>query len=127
MANKTLAIKSSHKDFAHILYPLYYNVVVIESKACNGHLYAVIVKAYRRITVVYDNFNAWEYPANATDYSLSVIQIAESAAGELFVYVYQPSGAVADLRATCINMTLSEEQIRSLCCTLPSRHIYQLP
>lgn len=56
-----------------------------------------------------DNFNAWEYPANATDYSLSVIQIAESAAGELFVYVYQPSGKVADLRATCINMTLSEE------------------
>lgn len=56
-----------------------------------------------------DNFNAWEYPAKATDYSLQVIQIAESAAGELFVYVYQPSGAVADLRATCINMTLSEE------------------
>ncbi len=55
------------------------------------------------------NFNAWEYPAKATDYSLQVIQIAESAAGELFVYVYQPSGAVADLRATCINMTLSEE------------------
>lgn len=55
------------------------------------------------------NFNAWEYPANATDYSLSVIQIAESAAGELFVYVYQPSGKVADLRATSVNMSLTED------------------
>ena len=56
-----------------------------------------------------DNFNAWEYPAKATDYSLQVIQIAESAAGELFVYVYQPSGKVADLRATSVNMSLTED------------------
>lgn len=55
------------------------------------------------------NFNAWDYPAVPTDYKLEVIQIAESKAGELFIYVYQPSGAVADLRATCVNMALSED------------------
>lgn len=56
-----------------------------------------------------NNFNVWEYPAVPTDNKLEVIQIAESKAGELFIYVYQPSGAVADLRATCVNMALSED------------------
>ena len=55
------------------------------------------------------NFNVWDYPAVPNDYKLEVIQIAESKAGELFIYVYQPSGAVADLRATCVNMALSED------------------
>lgn len=55
------------------------------------------------------NFNVWDYPAVPNDYKLEVIQIAESKAGELFIYVYQPSGAVADLRSTCVNMALSED------------------
>lgn len=37
-------------------------------------------------------FQVSDYPENAEDYSLQVIQIAESADRKLFVYVYQPSG-----------------------------------
>ena len=52
-----------------------------------------------------NSFNAEEYPANGEDYSLQVIQIAESVNGELFVYVYQPSNATRDLKATSINIS----------------------
>ena len=38
------------------------------------------------------SFNTENYLSNAKDYSLSVIQLAESADKELFIYVYQPSG-----------------------------------
>lgn len=53
-----------------------------------------------------NSFNAEEYPANGEDYSLQVIQIAESVNGELFVYVYQPSAGVKDLTATTIRMSI---------------------
>ena len=49
-----------------------------------------------------DSFNASDYPAKANDYSLQVIQIAESVNGELFVYVYQPSDSTKELTATTI-------------------------
>lgn len=53
------------------------------------------------------NFNVEDYPAVADDYSLQVIQIAESVNGELFVYVYQPSDEVKDLTATSIRISQS--------------------
>ncbi len=37
------------------------------------------------------NFNEHDYLINEKDYSISVIQIAESTDGELFVYTYQPA------------------------------------
>ena len=46
-----------------------------------------------------------QYPANDKDYSLQVIQIAESEDNELFVYVYQPSGAGEYWKATSINIS----------------------
>ena len=54
-----------------------------------------------------ESFNATDYPAIADDYSLQVIQIAESVNGELFVYVYQPSDAVKELTATTIRISQS--------------------
>lgn len=52
------------------------------------------------------SFNISDYPSSSTDYSLSVIQIAESEDGELFVYVYQPyTGSKYDLTATSINIS----------------------
>ena len=50
------------------------------------------------------SFDKGEYPAIAEDYSLQVIQIAESVNDELFVYVYQPSDAVKELTATSIRL-----------------------
>lgn len=38
-----------------------------------------------------ESFDKNDYPINQTDYSLELIQIAESYSGELLVYVYQPS------------------------------------
>lgn len=53
-------------------------------------------------------FDASIYPAVDDDYSLQVIQIAESTNGELFLYVYQPSAQAKVLTATSVNMSLSE-------------------
>lgn len=38
-----------------------------------------------------NTFDIEDYPTNATDYSINVIQIAESTNGELLIYTYQPS------------------------------------
>lgn len=51
------------------------------------------------------SFNAADYPDVTDDYSLDVIQIAESINGELFVYVYQPSHNNVDRVATSINIS----------------------
>ena len=54
------------------------------------------------------SFDKSAYPAVESDFSLSVIQIAESTNNELFVYVYQPSHDTLDLIATRISMYLGE-------------------
>ena len=51
------------------------------------------------------SFQASYYPERAADYSLQIIQLAESVNRELFVYVYQPSGKSKDLRASSINIS----------------------
>ncbi|MDE7301143.1 MAG: hypothetical protein K2N47_03140 [Clostridia bacterium] len=56
-----------------------------------------------------DSFDISQYPQDVNDYSLQVIQIAESTAGDLFVYVYQPSGQVRDLRASRISIALEAD------------------
>ena len=58
-----------------------------------------------------DSFSEAYYPPVSGDYSLNVIQLAESTDRELFVYVYQPSGQVKDLRAASINLstTINDE------------------
>ena len=49
------------------------------------------------------SFNTENYPSNTKDYSLSVMQLAESTDKELFIYVYQPSGD--KVRASSINIS----------------------
>lgn len=55
-----------------------------------------------------ENFDANNYPAKQDDYSLQVITIAESTDKELLVYVYQPSAEYYNLRATSINISVTE-------------------
>ena len=55
------------------------------------------------------SFNAANYPSNAKDYSLSVMQLAESTDKELFVYVYQPSGDKVRASSINISTTINEE------------------
>lgn len=52
-----------------------------------------------------ESFSASYYPVVLDDYSLQVIQIAESVDNELFVYVYQPSGQKKNLCASSINIS----------------------
>ena len=52
-----------------------------------------------------ENFNAEDYPAKDDDYSLEVIQIAESVDDELLVYVYQPSADKGNIKATALSMS----------------------
>lgn len=50
-------------------------------------------------------FDFNEFPAVENDYSLQVVQIAESANGELFLYVYQPAAAQINLTASSVNIS----------------------
>ena len=51
------------------------------------------------------SFKPENYPSKAEDYSLQIIQLAESSDKELFVYVYQPSGKAKDFKASSINIS----------------------
>ena len=51
------------------------------------------------------NFDESYYPEDTDDYSLQVMQLAESSAGELFVYIYQPSGQSRNFSASSINIS----------------------
>lgn len=51
------------------------------------------------------SFKPENYPTKADDYSLQIIQLAESIDKELFVYVYQPSGKTKDFKASSINIS----------------------
>lgn len=67
----------------------------------------VTVIAKAKSTITYTNvledlqrdssFSKENYPEKETDYSLQIIQLAESSDKELFVYVYQPSGQLKGL------------------------------
>lgn len=52
-----------------------------------------------------DNFNEEDYPVNAEDTSIKLIQIAESTGGELFVYIYQPSAMARQFELTTISIS----------------------
>lgn len=53
-----------------------------------------------------ENFNIEDYPIDNEDFSLKVIQIAESVNKELFIYVYQPSSDTKGLYAIDISLGL---------------------
>lgn len=50
-------------------------------------------------------FDAANYPVKADDYTVEVINVAESVDKELFIYTYQPSGKGKDYRASSINIS----------------------
>lgn len=55
------------------------------------------------------NFHISDYPLNTKDYSVKVIQIAESTNAELFIYAYHPCGNTKQLIATSINISTAEK------------------
>ena len=57
------------------------------------------------------SFQVGNYPLNGHDYSLQLIQVAESTEKELFLYVYQPSGETKNFTASSVNIstTINDE------------------
>ena len=55
------------------------------------------------------SFNSANYPSEAKDYSLQIIQLAESTDKELFVYVYQPSGDKVKASSINISTTINDD------------------
>lgn len=56
-----------------------------------------------------ESFDVGHYPINNKDYSIKVIQVAESVDGYLVIYTYQPSNNKEPLDVTKVNMSLSQE------------------
>ena len=57
------------------------------------------------------SFQSGNYPLSENDYSLRLIQVAESTEKELFLYVYQPSGETKNFTASSVNIstTINDE------------------
>ena len=54
------------------------------------------------------SFNAENYPFKSNDYSVQIIQLAESVNKELFVYTYQPSGDKVKASSVNISTTIND-------------------
>lgn len=55
------------------------------------------------------SFNPADYPANATDYRITVIQIGESDEKELFIYVYRPSAGALEVTLRSIRFSTTTD------------------
>lgn len=61
-----------------------------------------------------ETFSIEDYPLVENDYGLQLITIAESEDNELFLYVYQPSADLYNIKATSINMSIEENLMYDL-------------
>ena len=107
-------MKTAHKKFMSVLVVMF-AMILLFSAVMSGRVTLPAFAAETGYTGALEdlqkdeNFNVEEYPDKADDYSIQVIQIAESTAGELFVYTYQPSQKTQYLEATEINMSLTDK------------------
>ncbi len=100
-----------NKRFSRILTCLFFSLFCLLS-ICLSPSVAYADTGSMYTNVLYDlqkdeNFDVMDYPVDMSDYSLHVIQVAESINNELFVYVYQPCSPNNDLLATSINISKS--------------------
>lgn len=106
-------MKTAHKKFMSVLVVMF-AMILLFSAVMSGRVTLPAFAAETGYTGALEdlqkdeNFNVEEYPDNARDYSIKVIQIAESTAGELFIYTYQPCQKSRYIVATEINMSLTE-------------------
>ena len=107
---------TNRKTFARLLLALAFIFIFIFQMG-GGAVYRTAVSARAETSnfssVLADlqkdsNFNFADYPENSKDYSIQVIQIAESKQGNLYLYTYQPCQNTLPLVATKINLSLSE-------------------
>ena len=100
----------------YIIFALIVLLISLISIIFGGGVDGVYAAAVDYTSVIQDletdeNFNFEDYPQKADDYSLQVIQIAESTDNKLFLYVYNPCGVNRPLIATSINMSLTDTAV----------------
>lgn len=102
--------KQKNKSFIYIILTLLLLVVTV----LGGRGFSSAFADTARYTKVMDDlqldetFNENDYSDDSSDYSVKVIQIAESVDGDLFIYTYQPCQKTRYVVATSVNMSLSE-------------------
>lgn len=104
-------MSKSNKRFTYFITALFAVVLFVITAFVGGGA----AVAYAADNVIYTNviddlkkdssFKPSNYPENAEDYGLQVIQLAESADKELFIYVYQPSGQTKNFTACSVNIS----------------------
>ena len=98
-----------------LLFPIQSSGVAFASEATISNVLTDLKKS--------PDFNVEDYPLIENDYSLKVIQIAESSDNDLLIYVYQPTGEKVNLRATTISMsTKTGEEFQPILYELEYQH-----
>ena len=102
-------MRAINKQFLYIALTLILCLIAVACGRCLTFAYAV---TYSNSDVLDDlqkdsSFNILDYPPKVNDYSINVIQIAEGADGNLYLYTYQPCQTTKSLVATDINMSLN--------------------
>ena len=77
------------------------DVATVYAATSSNTLYTNVIDDLKKDS----GFKPSNYPENAEDYGLQVIQLAESADKELFIYVYQPSGQTKNFTACSVNIS----------------------
>lgn len=83
-------------------------VILIPTSSSVAYAYTDVYSDVLADLQVDENFNKDDYPINQTDYSLQIIQIAESNDKSLLVYVYQPSAGKNDIVTKKIRMSVDD-------------------
>lgn len=96
------------------LYKVFLTLLLLIIAFIGGRgVFPAFADTYGNTNVIQDlqkdgSFDINDYPDNPEDYSIKVIQIAESVSGDLYLYTYQPCQKTTYLVASDINMSLSE-------------------
>ncbi len=104
--------RQKSKSLIYILSALFLLIIAIYGGRGNSSAFADTAESYSPVLSDLEKdetFNASDYPEKADDYSLDVIQLAESKKGELFVYVYQPCKYKEPLTATLIHISKTDK------------------
>ncbi len=103
------------KQVCKKLFGIFFALLLLVSAIMSGRVILPAFAAEKQYTGVLQDlqkdseFDTSAYPDKSDDFSIQVIQIAESTDGELFVYTYQPCQKTTYLLATEVNMSLLKD------------------
>ncbi len=103
--------KQNYKKLLYMLLALFLLIVALLAGGGEFSAFADISASNNILTDLQKDskFNIYNYLDNSRDYSVQVIQIAESETGGLYVYTYQPCQKTTYFVATQISMSLTDK------------------